>query len=380
MAETTTNSSTDENTIQETEVVIKKDRKRIFFSKIKRRLLRHLWFVRLCLFLGISLSFIALILLAGYFVGRTLFAEYMNLASDFIFTPAEKVRSIGGRTNVLILGKGGAGHDAPDLTDTIVFTSVDHNNFSLSYISLPRDIWIAELRAKLNSIYYWGNQKEEGGGIILAKSTVEQILGEPVQYAVVVDFEGFKQIIDVLGGVEVEVENTFTDERYPVPGKENDECDGDPQYSCRYETIFFEKGKMFMDGETALKFARSRNAEGDEGTDFARAARQEKIISAVKNKLMSREIFLSPKKLIELKKVAERYIETDIDQSAFAILARRIIDSRERVSSRVLPEELLLNPPKSPRYDNLYVFVPQSGDWEEIKKWTGCFLYERECD
>src|SRR5690606_10518850 len=98
------------------------------------------------------------------------------------------------------------------------------------------------------------------------KTQVEKIAGVPVHYAVVVDFNAFENVIDLIGGIEVNVLTPFVDSKYPIPGKENDLCGGDPEFTCRYETLVFEKGLTFMDGETALKFARSRNAEGDEGT------------------------------------------------------------------------------------------------------------------
>ena len=210
--------------------------------------------------------------------------------------------------------------------------------------------------------------------MILAKSTVEEIVGLPVHYALVIDFSGFKEIIDVLGGIEVDVERSFVDEKYPIPGKENDECEGDPEFKCRYETLSFEKGKVTMDGETALKFVRSRNAEGDEGTDLARAARQQKVIVALKNKILSLKILLSPKKLLAVYDEMKKSIETDIDGPTAAILVRRILESRDNVEQHVVSEEFLTNPPISPRYDNQYVFLPKDGDWEPLHSWVSCLL------
>lgn len=375
------------------------DKKRRILSKFKRRLLRHVWLIRLGLVLAFLTGIFLLILFVGFVISKTKLGPYFTLASDFIFTPREKIEIIDGKTNILILGKGGGGHEAPDLTDTVMFVSVKHpkivesrkldNHSWVNLISLPRDIWIPELRTKLNSIYYWGNEKqppaqevsgpEGGGGIVLAKSVVEQIVGQPVHYGIVIDFEGFKHVIDVLEGVEVDIENSFVDEKFPIEGRENDECDGDPEFLCRYETLHFVRGKQLMNGETALKFARSRNAQGDEGTDFARAARQEKIISAIKNKALTKEIMLSPKKLLELKDVAEKYIETDIGMSEAVILARRLLEARENVNSQVLPEDFLVNPPKSYRYDNLYVFVPKAEDWNKVHEWVECVLGGGEC-
>ena len=359
---------------------IKMDRRKMIFSRFKRRFLKHVWIIRSGIILTVILVFFLALLLIKSLIIKSGTDFYFGLARDFIFTPGDKIESINNRTNILILGKGDVAHEAPDLTDTMIFVSVSHLNSSINLISLPRDIWIPELRTKLNSVYYWGNKKQDGGGMILAKSTVEEIVGLPVHYALVIDFSGFKEIIDVLGGIEVDVERSFTDEKYPIPGKEDDKCDGDPDYKCRYETVHFAQGNQVMGGETALKFVRSRNAEGDEGTDFARQARQQKVITAIKEKVLSKEILFSPKKLKALKDAVLESTQTDIPPSASAILARRTLQSKDHMKSAILSETLLINPPKSPKYDNLYVFIPKDNSWDEIHKWVKCTLEKGECD
>ena len=348
----------------------KPNKRKIAISRIKRKLLKHVWLMRVGLVALVLLGFYLFYLLASLLLGRLGVTSYVGLIGDFIFTPTQKIQTRGDRTNILILGKGGEGHDAPDLTDTVIFASITHINPSLSLVSLPRDIWIPELRAKLNSIYYWGNQKKESGGLILTKSTVESIVGQPVHYGLVIDFSGFMEIVDVLGGIEVNVERGFVYEKYPITGKENDECDGDLEFKCRYETVRFEKGIHTMDGETALIFARSRNAEGDEGTDLAREIRQQKILTAIQAKTLSSEVLLSPKKIFSVWKVVRESVETDIDASVGAIMVRRLFQARNQIESHVLLEDLLINPPIQYRYDNLYVFVPEAGDWEEVHSWV----------
>lgn len=367
--------------ISEEEKIVYREvnKKRIFLSRLKRRLFKHTWMVRIFVIFGIITFFCFIIIFSGRLIRNTRIPYYFNLVSNFVFVPKGVVDEISGRTNILVLGKGGEGHEAPDLTDTILFISLNHSEKRITMISLPRDIWIPELRTKLNSVYYWGNKKEEGGGLVLAKASVEEILGQHVHYAVVLNFSGFKAIVDVLGGVKVEVETSFTDNKYPIPGRENDLCDNDPEYRCRYETVSFEKGDQLMDGETALKFARSRNATGDEGTDFARQKRQQKIIKAIESKIMDRKILFSPKKLSRLKDVFLSNLETDIQEEESAVLARSFLNSKDNITSYILPEELLTNPPKSFQYDNLYVFIPKDGDWMETQTWVNCIYENSKC-
>ncbi len=352
---------------------------RLVFSRLKRKILKHIWFLRGMIIGSFLIVFYLLVVFTGNVIKKTEVGFYLGLARDFVFRPMSKIKSFDGRTNLLILGKGGKGHEAPDLTDTIIFVSVQHNKPSLALISIPRDIWLPDLRTKLNSVYYWGNQRQKNGGLLLAKATVEEIVGQPIHYGIVVDFSGFKEIINALGGIEVNVERDFVDKKYPIEGKENDLCGGDPEFKCRYETVVFNAGLQFMDGEKALKFVRSRNAEGEEGTDFARAARQQKVIMAIKKKVLSRQILLSPKKILGLKEIILQMVETDLNPSSAAILARLIFETGDRISSQVLPENLLVNPPESPKYDNLYVFIPKNENWDEIHRWVNCFLNEGEC-
>jgi anionic cell wall polymer biosynthesis LytR-Cps2A-Psr (LCP) family protein len=170
-------------------------------------------------------------------------------------------------------------------------------NHSISLISIPRDIWIPEIRAKINTTYHYGNiQPERGGGLNFSKQIVSEVTGQPVNYALVIDFSGFQDIINTLGGVDVTVDRSFTDTKYPVAGRENDLCGGDPTLACRYETIHFDQGLTHMDGATALTFVRSREGDNGENTDFARSARQQKVISAVGKKVLSINTILSPAK------------------------------------------------------------------------------------
>lgn len=289
---------------------------------------------------------------------------FVLLASSvyFLFPKVETPVSI------LILGKGGEGHTAPDLTDVIMFSHLNTQTNKISVISLPRDIWIPAIRAKLNSAYYWDKQNENSE-LKLTKESILSITGFNPEYYLVVDFSLFKDVINSIGGISVIVDNSFIDQRYPIAGKENDLCNGDRTLSCRYETIEFKEGLTYMDGETALKFVRSRNAVGDEGTDLAREKRQQKIIEALRLKLLSSEVILSPKVLSKLKSVILSHMETNIDFNSGLMLGRFIFENRNNINILSFPDELVGVSQNNPKYDKQYVFLPVSGNWDSFQEW-----------
>jgi len=351
-------------------------KKRIAVSRAKRRILKHLWLVRMSIVFSIVLFFGISVFLIARSINKPKMLEFVSVAEAFIFPGVSEPFSYNNRINILVLGKGGRDHTAPDLTDTIVFVSISLQKPSIVTISVPRDIWIPALRAKVNSAFYWGKTKgQESSGLVLAKSTVEEIVGQQINYAVVLDFNSFTKIIDVLGGIQVDVKNAFVDNKYPIAGKEDDLCGGDLEYKCRYETVSFDTGVQIMNGERALKYVRSRNSEGDEGTDIAREKRQEQVISSIKNKLLSKSVFLSPGKILALYKIGTEYTQTDLTPSVTASIVRRVLDSRGEISSHIIPDDMIFSPPRSPRYDNLYVFIPTSGNWNEVNSWVDSLLY-----
>lgn len=258
----------------------------------------------------------------------------------------------------------GGNHPGKDLTDTIIFASLNSKDKKITFISIPRDIWLDEFKTKINSIYHYKGLEE-------TKEIIGQVLNQPIDYTVVVNFEFFKNFIDEIGGITVEVERSFDDYKYPIAGKENDLCGGDPEFKCRYEHIHFEAGKQEMDGETALKFVRSRNAEGEEGTDFARAQRQQKVILAIKQKILSWEILSQPKKLLQLIKLGFSNIETDFPQEELPALAKSFLKTGgKNIKSFVLNDNLLISPKNSKeKYQNQWVLIPKSGDWKEVQKY-----------
>src|SRR3990167_10768636 len=225
------------------------------------------------------------------------------------------------KVNILILGIGGGKHEGPLLTDTIMLASIDEGKNKATLTSLPRDLWIPELSGsnkKINTAYSYGELKRKGGGLKLTEAVVRKVTGQNVDYGIKIDFSGFVAAVDIIGGLDINVENTLDDYAYPLSGKEDDTCGNSDEnikefiatgpaeleiqekFSCRYTRLHFDKGPTHMDGETALKFVRSRHALGLEGSDFARSKRQEKVIQSFKDRLFSLNTFLNPVKILNL--------------------------------------------------------------------------------
>ena len=353
---------------------------KINFSKIRRLTARYFPQIRLGLIvIAIILAILIVrVVMPSLIMGARLTGNLISGGISLISQSPEDLEGKNGRVNLLLLGISGEEKAGADLTDTVIFVSINPRTGNTLMLSLPRDIWLASMRAKLNTAYHYGNEKKLGGGLLLAKASVAEILNQPVDFGIVIDFSGFEQIIDLLDGVTLKVENSFDDFHYPIPGKEIDECGGDPEYRCRYEHLHFEAGEQAMDGETALKYVRSRYAEGEEGTDYARSRRQQQLLAAIKNKLFSFKVLRNPFEMIRLIKVAQQNFETDISQNNWGGMVKLLLKMRSGdLSSEILDggvegrKEYLINPPPNPqKYDNHWVLIPRTGDWQEIQEYV----------
>ncbi len=250
-----------------------------------------------------------------------------------------------GRTNMLLLGIGGGDHPGADLTDTILVVSLDTHKKTMAMISVPRDLWSDTLKDKVNSSYHYGEEKKKGGGLTLAKVVVEDMVGLPIHYILLIDFSGFERIIDIVGGIDVIVPNAFTDLEFPIAGKEEDLCDGDPQFRCRYETVTFTQGSHHMDGERALTYVRSRHAEGDEGSDFARGRRQQEVLTALLLKLKNPWTWFASSRITALFRAFDEATTTDMRIGELATIGKIMMRSGEREPKRISFVDFLMEPP-----------------------------------
>jgi LCP family protein required for cell wall assembly len=302
--------------------------------------------------------------------------------------------------NILILGYGGAGHDGGSLTDTIIVAHVIPKEKYVILISIPRDIWIPISMKngpeyfKLNHAFAvaldtkrFPNKLPQYEGIsgagLLAKESVSLVTGLPIDYFVSLNFDGFRNIVNILNGVNVNVPYSFKDEYYPIKGLEEETCGKtdeemkllhatlsgqllESEFKCRFETLEFKKGLLEMDAETALKFVRSRHSDIN-GGDFGRSIRQQAFITGVKNKLLS---FGSITKIIPVINSLAKNVQTDIDvKTAISLMVENYDFSDISIKSISLDTDNVLIDKISE--DNQYILVPKEGDenWESIKKY-----------
>jgi anionic cell wall polymer biosynthesis LytR-Cps2A-Psr (LCP) family protein len=310
------------------------------------------------------------------------------------------------RINILLLGIGGGSHEGPNLTDTIILASLDPKNNKVTLVSIPRDLWFPDINQKINAAYQIGLSK--GGGLTLAEAAVQKLTGQNIDYGVRLDFSGFVKAVDIIGGLDINVDNTFDDYWYPISGKEDDSCgyssadiqtftatvsaetDIQQKFACRYKHLHFDKGLTHMDGETALEFVRSRHALGVEGSDFARSKRQEKAIQAFKSKVLSAETLINPGKIIGLYNALQSSIDTDIKQSEFddfirlaekmknAKIQSVVIDIGDEVSLR---SGLLNESVVEADYGSTSALTPRTGNgnFSEIQQYINCEITKGNC-
>lgn len=321
---------------------------------------------------------ISLFVILILFLTARIYPYYAFLTQTLAVSPVDllfnkpQVKQDNERTNILILGKPDIDNDGPNLTDSIMLASYDHKQNALLTLGIPRDIWSSTMQDKINSAYAYGEDKKQGGGILLAKAEIEAVLNKPIHYTVIISFDKFQKLIDEVGGIEVEVENSFTDNSYPIKGKETDECFGDEDYECRYKTVSFKKGLTKMDGETALMFVRSRNAEGDEGSDFARSKRQQLVLTALKTKILQLAKDGDIKKLARLYTKTDELIIRDISNSEAAVLGKHIFLGPELQQFNLqIPHALFIVPDLS--VYGRYVLIP--ADKEDFDNSIDC-MYE----
>jgi LCP family protein required for cell wall assembly len=180
------------------------------------------------------------------------------------------------RVNILVLGiDQREGMTDPARTDTMLLFTLDRQAKTAGMLSINRDLWVkipgSQREGKINTAHFLGEaERVPGGGPALAMQTVQAALDVPVQYYIRLNFSAFEQLIDLIGGIDLNIEETIDDPDYPDAG-------------FGYEPFHIDAGWQHLDGRTALKYARTRATPG---SDLDRVKRQQQVILAVRDKLL----------------------------------------------------------------------------------------------
>ena len=261
------------------------------------------------------------------------------------------------RINILLLGKGGLGHEGPHLTDTIILASIKPSTEEIALVSIPRDlvVWQDQYQwRKINHANSFGEELNPGKGGVFASKIIGRTLQQPIHYYITVDFNGLVQIVDILGGLKIDVKQEFTDSSYPTD-------------DFLTTTISFEKGKQTMDGEQVLQFVRSRHGTNGESNDFARARRQQLVLESLKDQALSLGLIFKPSKINALLKTVDQNIQTDLTNDEISTFAGMVNKFENTDVSRLVlddsPQGLLRSLITS---EGAWVLTPRHGSFSEI--------------
>lgn len=216
------------------------------------------------------------------------------------------------RVNILLLGIDQRDYEeGPWRTDTMIVLTIDPVTMTGGVLSIPRDLWVpipGYNEARINTAHYFGDVYDyPGGGPALAVQTVEYNLGVPIHYYVRANFTAFEKIVDLIGGIDVVVPEEINDPKYP------------DRNSPGYDPLYIPAGRQHLDGEMALKYARTRYSLG---ADFDRAKRQQQVLDAILYRVTSLDMLPDlALKAPQLWQTLEGAVETDLSLEQIIALA-----------------------------------------------------------
>ncbi|HLV97562.1 MAG TPA: LCP family protein [Ktedonobacterales bacterium] len=329
-------------------------------KRLKKR--RH-WGRWVALVLAVLL---VVVLVLGVIVGQRVYAFGQAISTQ---APLSSQINLSGtdRVNLLVMGFGGGNHPGAYLTDSMLIISIQPQTGQTAMISVPRDLWVqippnSGQYGKLNSAYeyglYNGFDTEKAGKVAagdIAANKISNITGLSVKYWLTLDFSGFKELVDALGGVDINVQHSFT-ALYPA----ND----DPSINPNWITVSFKAGKQHMNGATAIEYARAREVTGGdlaEGTDFARSQRQQILIKAIVSKMT--QVSEWPNFFNEMNALQKSLYTNLSAYDLFQFVRKMDLNNPKHIG--LSNQNVLVDSTA----DGQYVLEPENGDWSLIPQY-----------
>ncbi|OGL25013.1 hypothetical protein A2884_02380 [Candidatus Saccharibacteria bacterium RIFCSPHIGHO2_01_FULL_48_12] len=268
------------------------------------------------------------------------------------------------RINILLVGIGGPEHaDGTNATDTIMISSIDPVNNTSALLSIPRDLWVhvpGDGSQKINAVYLQGlSSTKKGGndgmraGLALLDKTLDDVLDIPIHYHVLVDFAAFREVVNAVGGIDINVPEDLA-----VYEQLWDEATG------KHYTLDVKPGQQHFDGTKALFFARSRKTSPR--GDFDRSERQRLVLVAMKDKVLSAGTFSNPVKVVQLLDSLGQNIYTDFDTESIKCIYERV----SKVPASAVKSLDMANPP------NELLTTANLGGTSIVRPKAGLFAYD----
>jgi len=268
------------------------------------------WLIRITVVLTILvIGLVGFLGFKGYLKLRDIFkGGGYSAALDGNVDPNKLKGEGDGRVNILLLGRGGEGHDGPDLTDTILIASIDPVNNKSALLSIPRDLWVRTDYGtmKINALFARAKESamnKNGGNVADAEAKAAQVVkgemndvfGINMHYYAMIDFEGFGKAVDTLGGVTIDVPEDLRDSTMA--------------WLNGGRSLLVPAGRQTLDSKHALWYVRSRH--GSARGDFDRAERQRLFIAALQKEITSVGTYSNPATVSRLMDDFGNHIRTD---------------------------------------------------------------------
>lgn len=260
------------------------------------------------------------------------------------------------RINAIFLGIAGQGNNAPNLTDTLMIMSINSKTNEGFLLSVPRDLLVKipekNIYTKINVLY-------QEGGTDNVQTILGEITGLNFDYNFVIDLEGVKKIIDQVGGIDVFVENDIYDPAFPGPNNS-------------YSVFILKKGQQHLDGETALKYIRTRH---DTSGDFARMNRQQKFLIALKEKISSLHPLWNLAIIFDVLKTIKSNFQTNFSIQNIGPFWKMVKNINfDKIKFKVLDTttNLLISDYTALGSETAYILKPKAGldNYSEIKEYV----------
>ena len=306
--------------------------------------------------------------LVGAQITQEQLAETVEIIAEDFADFAENPNKAIEQKNLLVLGadqvtgrNGGA-----LLTDTILLLQLNLKNNQVKSLALPRDLYHPDYQTKINAFYYYGLERNPESPLAFPTEAISELTQIEIDHTLLIEIESLENLINLFGGIEVDIKEGFTDPLFPVKGVDVS-LEKDP--AVLYETVVFEEGKELMDGNRALQFMRSRNSDDEQGTDLARGQRQQMVLQSLLEQILNPDFMIQePEKVGHLYRFYLDHFANSLSVNELARVAISwLVINQGKQTISLVPEFVSYSVPVYPENDEGLIFHPPL--WQTQQQW-----------